>query len=447
MDTLVYTPTHLNTEVRYLIEGALGEVLVEGEIGNLSRPRSGHIYFSLRDESSEIRCALFVRQARAVRVPMENGLKIRVSAQPTVYEVKGSYQLIVKRVLEAERGSLAVRFEHLKKQLAAEGLFAVERKKAVPNNCHAIAVVTSPDGAAVHDVIETLRRRMPLAHVRIYPTQVAGANAATQVCKALRRADDGWADVILLVRGGGSLEDLWTFNEEQVARALFQLNTPVVTGIGHQVDLSIADMVADLRADTPTAAAEHVSLDKDELIHRLDGLKKQLSQTLLRRLGQHSQQIDHWALKLEKLHPRMRLNQARQRLRALRERYREQVRAEMGHRATRLHRVRQALHRLAPSRRIQSQRHALLGRAQAMRSLITTALSRRQQRLAVAHGMLLALSPQATLNRGYAYLRSDSGQIIRDERQVADQQALTATLAHGSIKVLVTKTHEVKRDD
>ncbi|GJM11220.1 MAG: exodeoxyribonuclease 7 large subunit [Lysobacteraceae bacterium] len=436
--TLVYTPTHLNTEVRYLIENALGEVLVEGEIGNLSRPRSGHVYFSLRDESSEIRCALFARQARSVRVPMENGLKIQVAAQPTVYEVKGSYQLIVKRVLDAEQGSLAARFEKLKSQLAAEGLFSTERKKAVKQNCRRVAVVTSPDGAAVHDVIETLRRRMPLTHVRIYATQVAGANAASQVAAALTKADTDWADVILLVRGGGSLEDLWTFNEEQVARTLFSLKTPVVTGIGHQTDLSIADMVADLRADTPTAAAEQVSLNQVELTDRLSTLNRQLTSAVQRRFSQHGQVLDQMMLRLERLHPNNRIILARQRLDSARSNYRERTRALLHTLQQRLRTNRAKLDRLRPNKRISQVSERLRELKRSLDQSMRSQLHGHQERLTVANSLLTALSPQATLDRGYAYLRTEDGQIVRDQTQVCVNQLLDARLARGQLQLRVT---------
>src|SRR5919106_1076433 len=258
----IYTPSRLNREARVLLERGLPALWLEGEISNLSRPSSGHWYFSLKDEAAQLRCAMFRQRNMLTRFSPRDGSRVLVRGRVSLYEQRGDYQFIADYMEEAGEGALRQRFELLKVKLAAEGLFAVERKRPLPRMPRRIGVITSPTGAALRDVLHILRRRFCTIPILIYPVQVQGGVAAAQIARTIRRASArAECDVLVLVRGGGSLEDLWAFNEESVARAIYDSAIPIVTGIGHEVDFTIADFVADVRAPTPSGAAELVAPD------------------------------------------------------------------------------------------------------------------------------------------------------------------------------------------
>ena len=300
----------LNREARRIVETGLGTVWVEGEISNLSRPSSGHLYWSLKDAEAQVRCAMFRMATRGLGFELANGQQVLVRARASVYEARGEYQLVVDYVEEAGEGVLRRRFEELKRRLAAEGLFDASRKIPLPKLPRRIGVITSPTGAALRDVLIALRRRFPATAVLIYPTPVQGAGAAEEIARTLaladRRAD---CDVLILTRGGGSLEDLWSFNEEVVARAIAALKLPVIVGVGHEIDFTIADFVADLRAPTPSQAAELAVPDQREWTKRFAGCEQQLGYVTRRRIATEQRHFAMLAHRLQRCNPSVQLRE------------------------------------------------------------------------------------------------------------------------------------------
>ena len=274
----VFSVSALNRDARRIIESNFGVIWVEGEISNLARPSSGHMYWSLKDDNAQVRCAMFRQANRSLTFAPKNGLQVLARARVSLYETRGEFQLIVDFLEEAGEGLLRRRFEELKRKLAAEGLFETERKQQLPALPRRIGVVTSPSGAAVRDILSVLRRRFPWVQVVIYPTLVQGATAAYEIAQTLELADSrGDCDLLILARGGGSLEDLWSFNEEIVARAIAALDTPLISGVGHEIDFTIADFVADVRAPTPSGAAEIAVPDQAEWLAALAGTAQRLA--------------------------------------------------------------------------------------------------------------------------------------------------------------------------
>jgi len=410
----IYTPSELNREARIHLEAGFGRVLVEGELSNLSRPASGHIYFSLKDDKAQISCALFRSHAYGIGFKPENGMLVRAGGRVSLYEARGNYQLIAETLVRAGEGLLRAKFELLKNNLAAEGLFDEARKKPLPPYPRRIAVVTSPSGAALHDILNVLGRRWPLARVRVYAVPVQGDEAAPAIATALEAANrHGWAEVIIAGRGGGSLEDLWPFNEEAVARAVSASAIPVVSAVGHETDFSIADFVADLRAPTPSAAAELVSPDADSLRRTLDAQAERLQQRMLTALQQRAQRVDYLVHRLRQRHPGERLRQNRERLRQARQRLRH-----LGA-------------RIVPDRRGALQNlyvHRLLPLAERI-------VPERRRRLQELARTLHALSPLPTLARGYAIVTdARSGAVIKSVGEVEPGQALASQFKDGEIR-------------
>ncbi len=288
-----YTVSRLNQEVRTLLEGEFSSLWVEGEVSNVSRPASGHCYFSLKDAKAQLRCALFQNRAFLFRNCPCNGQQVRLRGRISLYEPRGDFQMIVEYVEEAGAGALRRSYDELRLRLEREGLFASERKQPLPRFPCRIGVITSASGAAIHDVLSVLRRRCPQLPVLIYPIPVQGEQAADQIAHAIRLASQRReCEVLLLVRGGGALEDLWAFNQEIVARAIQACPIPLVTGIGHESDVTIADFAADRRAATPTAAAELASPDRLEWQHRIEQLAERLKETLQRQLALQRHTLD-----------------------------------------------------------------------------------------------------------------------------------------------------------
>jgi exodeoxyribonuclease VII large subunit len=299
----IYSVGELNQTVRMLLEGTFSAVWIEGEISNLACPSSGHAYFTLKDPTAQIRCAMFSHRQRVSNMSLKNGLQVLVKAKISLYEARGDFQLIVERIEVAGDGKLQQAFEALKKKLAEEGLFAPEYKKPLPTFPKTIGIVTSPTGAAIRDTLSILKRRFRSIPVIIYPTLVQGQQASTQIAKAIAVANEhAQCDVLILTRGGGSLEDLWPFNEEVVARAIFASNIPIVSGVGHEIDFTIADFVSDLRAPTPSAAAELVSPDQAERLLGLKQSEQRLHHTMRKTIQSCEKNLEHLQKRLR--HPR-----------------------------------------------------------------------------------------------------------------------------------------------
>ena len=420
----IYTPSELNHEARLHLEAGFGRIWVEGELSNLSRPSSGHIYFSLKDDSAQISCALFRSNAYGIGFTPENGMLVRAHGRVSLYEARGNYQLIADSLVRSGEGLLRAKFELLKNSLAAEGLFDEESKKPLPAYPLRIAVITSPSGAALRDILNVLQRRWPLAAVRVYGVPVQGNEAAPAIVNALAAANKhNWAQVIVTGRGGGSLEDLWAFNEETVARAIFTSELPVVSAVGHEIDFSISDFVADLRAPTPSAAAELISPDQRVLKQNLSTLSNQLQQRCIYHLQRLSQKLDHLAHRLRQQHPGQRLQQHQNLLRQTR------------------HRLLMAGVRIIPERRRYLQEltnHRLLPAGKRI-------VPERQRILQNLARTLNAVSPLPTLARGYAIVMdAKSGTAISSIKDVEPKQALRTQLHDGQILSKAEETNEIQ---
>ncbi|MGH8185415.1 MAG: exodeoxyribonuclease VII large subunit, partial [Steroidobacteraceae bacterium] len=329
----IYTPARLNREARTLLERGLPALWLEGEMSNLSRPSSGHWYFSLKDHSAQLRCAMFRQRNVLAKFTPRDGAHLLARGRVSLYEQRGDYQFVVDYMEEAGEGALRQRFEVLKVKLAAQGMFASERKRPLPRLPRRIGVVTSPSGAAIRDILQILRRRFCSIPVLIYPTHVQGGSAAGQVAATIRLASRrAECDVLIVARGGGSLEDLWAFNEEVVARAIYQSAIPVVTGIGHEVDFTIADFVADVRAPTPSGAAELVVPDCNEWLRHVVVLARRVRGGLDRKLRAHRDRVTWLQKRLAQLHPGVELRQRAQRLDEMEQRLTRALRSAIGHR-------------------------------------------------------------------------------------------------------------------
>jgi len=437
----VYSPSRLNREARSLLEVSFPLLWVEGEVSNLSRPASGHIYFSLKDENAQVRCAMFRQRNMRLDFRPENGAQVRIRARVSLYEARGDFQLIVEHMEEAGAGALQRAFEQLKRRLAAEGLFAADAKRPLPELPRAIGVVTSATGAALRDVLSVHRRRFPAIPLVVYPVPVQGEGAAERIAAMLHRAGErGDCDVLLLVRGGGSLEDLWAFNEEVVARALRACPLPVVSGVGHEVDVTIADFAADRRAPTPSAAAELVTPDRAEWLTAVDGLQQRLAGTMRRELAQRRRHLDGLGRRLK--HPGRRLQEIAQRLDELEQRLGHAQRAALRQHRARLGELRAHLFRHSPGHRLQrlADRRDSLDRR--LHEGITRTLERRRGRLEAAARALDTVSPLATLGRGYALVQREDGSVVRSHTEVDRGERVQARLGDGRLYCRVEETSD-----
>ena len=432
--TPVLTVSELNRAARTAIEGTFPLLWVAGEVSGFVRHGSGHCYFTLKDRDAQVGCVMFRQRAMQLQSLPENGTRVEVLALVTLYEPRGQFQLNVETLRRGGVGALSEAFEKLKAKLKAEGLFDVERKRPLPRFPRAVGVVTSREGAALRDFLTTLARRMPGIGVRVYPTPVQGEGAAARIAGAIRSAGERReCDVLVVCRGGGSMEDLWAFNEEAVARAIAASPLPVVSGVGHETDFTIADFVADLRAPTPTAAAELVSPSRSELLARLDEHRRRLARVMRRRLEHRMQQLDYLGRRLlppaELLrHRRAHVDHLASRLRSAMDRTR----------AASVHRIELAARRHAAvlpdlagiGRRVEALRHRLATAGH-------RALERRRDVVRRLAAQLSQLNPAAVLARGYSITRHQDGRIVRVAADVTVDERLFLTFAEGGAQVRV----------
>lgn len=429
----IYSVSRLNREARAVLEGNFPLLWVEGEISNLARPRSGHIYFSLKDEFAQIRCAMFRMRVGNLPFTPRDGMHVTARVKVGLYEPRGDFQLQVEHMEEAGHGALQRAFEALKQRLDAEGLFAAERKRPLPALPKRIGVVTSPSGAAIRDILTVLRRRFPAIPVVIYPAAVQGEGAANEIAAQIRLAGKrNECDVLIVGRGGGSLEDLWAFNEEAVARAIYESALPVVSAVGHEVDITISDFVADARAATPSAAAEMLSPDRDEWHYSLQRIGQRLERSLRQQLQLRRQKIDWLQKRLRD--PAQQLQQKAQRLDELEQRLHTAQRNQMRHRQARLATVSARLQRHNPLARLQQHRQKQQQLSVRLRQAMQQRLKQLQLQLAAQAHALETVSPLATLSRGYAIVQeAQSGKVIRRSDEVKKGDALRTTLHQGEL--------------
>lgn len=440
LDREVLSVSQLNSRARVLLEDVFAQVWVEGEISNLAKPASGHLYFTLKDGQAQVRCALFRQHAGRVRQALRDGLAVKVRGKVSLFEGRGDYQLILDSVEPAGDGALRLAFEALKERLAAEGLFAAERKRPLPAHPQRIGIVSSPTGAVIRDIVSVFKRRAPQVELTLIPTAVQGREATAQIVRALQLADRQGFDALILARGGGSLEDLWCFNEEPVARALAACQTPVVSAVGHETDVSIADFVADVRAPTPSAAAELLAPHSADLRQRLDGLHRQLLLRMRERLARERLRLEACSRRLR--HPGERLRQQAQRLDDLDLRLRRAYVIAQNRRRDRLAHLDTRLAGQHPGRQLALLRQRLEQLAEQLPRVMQRQLKERQQRLAGAVQTLQIVSPLATLGRGYSILLDERGQAVRAAGQVQPGQKLHARLAEGELEVRVLDNHQ-----
>lgn len=439
LDREVLSVSQLNNRARLLLEDVFSGIWVEGEISNLARPASGHIYFTLKDGQAQVRCALFRQNAARVRQALRDGLAVKVRGKVSLFEGRGDYQLILDAVEPAGDGALRLAFEALKEKLGAEGLFASTGKIALPAHPRRIGIVTSPTGAVIRDIISVFRRRAPQVELNLIPTAVQGREATAQIVRALQRADALGFDALILARGGGSLEDLWCFNEEAVARAVAACSTPIVSAVGHETDVSIADFVADVRAPTPSAAAELLAPDSSELVQRLHNLQRRLVLHVQGRLARERLRLDGVSKRLR--HPGERLRQQAQRLDDLDMRLRRAFNQQLASQRERLARLDARLAAQHPGRSLALLRQRLDGLAERLPRAMQGQLRNQRQRLGALAGQLQIVSPLATLGRGYSILLDERGQAVRSAAQTQPGQRLKARLSEGELDVRVEDNH------
>ena len=432
------TVSELNHQARHLLESSFMQVWVEGELSGFSRPSSGHWYFSLKDQKCQIRCAMFRGANQRIRTLPREGDQIRIRGKVTLYENRGDFQIIVEHLEPAGLGALQQAFEALKARLQGEGLFDPARKKPIPATPRHIGVITSPTGAAIHDILTVLKRRCPAIPITLYPTAVQGQAATADIVQAIDRAQrHGLADVLIIGRGGGSLEDLWCFNEEAVARAIAACPIPTVSAVGHEVDVTIADFVADLRAPTPSAAAEKISPDQQDWLRRLAEQQGRLGQSARRLLQRLHNQLGHLSARLRD--PRRELLEKAQRMDELELRLNKAIRDRLDQQKQKTDYLLQRMSAQSPRRTLKTASE----QTQQLEERLTLAarhlLRQKDERLQHIAQTLHVVSPLATLGRGYAIVRDDQGRIVRKAGDLETGDQITARLGRGSVSAQVTE--------
>lgn len=443
-DEPVLTPSQLNSLARNALEDMFSDIQVEGEIGNLARPSSGHLYFTLKDERAQVRCALFKPKSQRLDFQPKDGTRVIVHGRISLYEPRGDYQLIADGMTLAGEGELRRQLELLRQKLQAEGLFDPRNKQTLPRFVRRLAVITSPSGAAVRDVISVISRRFPLVEVDLIPVQVQGSTAPGQIREALRWADASQRyDVVLLTRGGGSLEDLWAFNDEALVRAIAAAQTPTVSAVGHESDTTLSDFAADVRAATPSAAAELITPASGDLAIRVDAAMRRLSQRNRHGLDLARRHLDQVERRLSATSPLSRFKSMRERADAVWARITYRRAMENNERLTRLRQLRARLMANHPG-----------GLPGELRARSDTALHRlsestgrlmrlRLQRLQGLGRTLHAISPLATVDRGYALLQDSAGKLVVSVEQVATGDSLNAKVSDGTLFLRITGTEKL----
>ena len=438
-DRQILSVSQLNRSVRHLIETQLPLLWVEGEISNFARPGSGHWYLTLKDDQAQVRCAMFRNANQRVAFQPANGTQVLVRCRAGLYEGRGEYQLVVEHMEEAGFGALQRKFEQLKQQLSDEGLFDNQHKQPMPDSVRHIGVITSATGAAVKDILSVLDRRFPTIKISIFPTMVQGEQAAGQIVQAISDANQhGECDALIVGRGGGSLEDLWPFNEETVARAIFASEIPVVSAVGHEVDFTIADFVADLRAPTPSAAAELLSPDGEEMLNQFEGFEILLADAVTRKIRHLEQRTDYLQKRLQ--HPGRKLQEQAQHLDHLDIRLRRAMSGKMQQQTTQMQSLQDRLVRQSPKEEIAQRKQAVANSVKQMMRAVSQQLELKQSKTAQAMHLLDTVSPLKTLGRGYSIIRDSNDKVVKTVAQVSAGDTLRGQLTDGEVVFSVTET-------
>lgn len=439
----IFSVSELNRSVRNLLENQFPLLWVEGEISNFARPSSGHWYLTLKDEKAQVRCAMFKNANSRVNFTPSNGLSVLVRCRVGLYEGRGEYQLVIEHMEEAGFGALQRKFDQLKLLLATEGLFERAHKKILPTNASHIGVITSPTGAAITDILSVLKRRFPAIKVSIFPAAVQGEQAAAQIVQAIEDANQhNQCDALIVGRGGGSLEDLWPFNEEAVARAIFHSDLPIVSAVGHEIDFTIADFVADVRAPTPSAAAELLSPDYLDMQRQIVDRIKLLQQALLRKITQLSSHRGHLEKRLQ--HPSRKLMEQMQNLDHLETRLNQAIRVTMQQQNTQFSVLVEKLIGRNSKPLVSQYCERLVSGVQALQQAAGKKLYTAQTKIDQTLHLLDAVSPLKVLDRGFSVIRNSKGQAVKSVTTVEVGENLIARLTDGELQVT---TKDIRKID
>lgn len=437
-DTTILSVSEFSRNVKSVLEYNFPQLWVSGEISNLAMPRSGHWYFTLKDDRAQVRCAMFRQSNQRLNFTPNEGMQILVKARVSLYEARGDFQLIVDSMEDAGVGALQRAYEQLKQKLQAQGLFAAEHKQTLPQIPRCVGIITSPTGAALQDILNVLKRRFPALPVIIYPAQVQGENAPGQLLQALQQAQQqGLCDVLIIGRGGGSIEDLWAFNNEQLAQAVYDCPIPVISSVGHEVDFTICDFVADVRAATPSAAAELVSPDRDDWLSWLQGTEKQFIQQIQRKLAALQQQLQWQAKRLK--HPGRYLEEVAQRIDDLSARMEQHLKLQLQARREKMLTLEARLQQHSPVHALKQQQERLNYLQQRLQHSIHIYFEQLQQKIATLALGMDAFSPLATLGRGYSLVKDEQGKLIKAAAQLQSGQQVTVHFAHDQALMHVDK--------
>ncbi len=429
----VYSVTELALNVRRQLEKEIGQIWISGEISNLATPRSGHWYFTLKDSDSQLRCAMFKNRNRSVRFTPEDGQQVLMRAKISLYEPRGDLQLIGEYMEPAGEGALQIAFNRLKQKLNNEGLFDEELKRPIPSLPHKIGIITSPTGAAIRDVLTVLKRRMPHVPVIIYPTQVQGEKAAKSIIEQLRVANErAECDVLLVTRGGGSLEDMWCFNDEKLARAIGASDIPVVSAVGHEVDTSISDLVADLRAPTPSAAAELLVPNRADIAHKFQSLERRLVNEFQHKLQIQQARLDKLSAKI--VHPKQRLAQSQTDLERLTKLLNSAQKRYLENKRVSLESTRAHLTSYKPHKHLQQSKDKLQAQQKQLQQAVDQQLKEFRQEFVLTAQKLNNISPLATLERGYTLTTDDSGKALRSAKSAKKAKVLVTRFSDGEVR-------------
>ncbi|KJV31985.1 exodeoxyribonuclease VII large subunit [Pantoea sp. SM3] len=435
----IFTVSRLNTTVRQLLENEMGLVWLSAEISNFSQPSSGHWYFTLKDDGAQVRCAMFRNSNRRVTFRPQHGQQVLVRASITLYEPRGDYQLIIESMHPAGEGLLQQQFEQLKARLAAEGLFDQQFKQPLPDPARQVGVITSATGAALHDVLRVLHRRDPSLPVIIYPTPVQGVDAPAAIVRAIELANQrDECDVLIVGRGGGSLEDLWSFNDERVARAIFASRLPIVSAVGHETDVTIADFVADLRAPTPSAAAEVVSRNQIELLRRLQSQQQRMEMAMDFYIAEQQRRFTRLQHRLQQQHPQLRLARQQTTLFQLQRRLGEAMDQRLRVANRQQDRMLQRLNNQQPQGRILRAQQQMQQWQYRLQQGMEKQLNHNRQRFGNLAAQLEGVSPLATLARGFSVTTDTQGQLVKKTQQLHKGDLLRTRLDDGWVESQVT---------
>lgn len=430
--------SELTKKVRFILESELNTVWLTGEISNYVAAGSGHWYLSLKDSKSQVRCAMFKGNNRRVRLQPRNGQQVLVRAKVSLYEPRGDFQLIIEQMEDAGEGLLRQQYEQLKNKLNALGVFSQTHKKAIPEHIQTVGIVTSPTGAAVKDILSVLKRRNPNINAIIYPALVQGEYASNDICHAIALANSRQeCDVLIVGRGGGSLEDLWPFNEESVVQAIYDSNLPIISAVGHEVDTTLSDYVADLRAATPSAAAELVASDSSELLDKITTFEQRLIHAISRKNADLLQQHNHIQHRLAQVHPEQQLRVQQQKYDELSLRLSKVIQRLVEQSSQRPTQLQQRLKQLSPAKLIAKQQNQVNQQEQRLIHAMQNTLQHKRESFVHLIEQIQLVSPLATIARGYSITRSKNNEVINSITQVSLNDKITIQVTDGSIKARV----------